>query len=178
MINNIFSQKIIKVEDPEYEYDFNNISKKKYLSRIRKKQYLDIVKSIFKGKTNSVLLQLFRYTLVGGFAFSVDIGTLFILTEYINIHYLLSAGIGFILGLITNYFLSVKWVFNSRAVENRLLEFLLFSFIGIIGLVLNELFLWILTDIILLYYLISKIITTIIVYLWNFFARKFILFNK
>ncbi len=30
----------------------------------------------------------------------------------------------------------------------------------------------------LIYYLLSKIITTIIVYFWNFFARKIILFNK
>jgi putative flippase GtrA len=59
--------------------------------------------------------------------------------------------------------------------ENRLLEFLLFTLIGFVGLGLNELFLWILTDLLLIYYLLSKIITAIIVYLWNFFARKIIL---
>lgn len=142
------------------------------------KYYLERIQYIFKGKTNSTLLQLFRYTFVGGFAFIVDFGTLYILTEYFNIHYLVSAGIAFIFGLIINYFLSVKWVFNNRTMENRLLEFFLFTLIGIVGLGLNELFLWILTDILLIYYLLSKIITAIIVYLWNFFARKIILFNK
>ena len=107
----------------------------------------------------------------------VDFGTLYILTEYFNIDYLVSAGIAFIFGLIINYFLSVKWVFNNRAMENRLVEFLLFTLIGLVGLGLNELFLWILTDILLIYYLLSKIITTIIVYLWNFFARKLLLFK-
>lgn len=136
------------------------------------------IRSVFKGKTNNTLLQLLRYTFVGGFAFLIDFGTLFFLTEYVNIHYLVSAGMAFTLGLIVNYFLSVKWVFNSRAMENRLLEFLLFASIGLIGLGLNELFLWILTDILVIYYLISKIITTFIVYFWNFFARKIILFNK
>jgi putative flippase GtrA len=136
------------------------------------------VQSIFIGETNSTLLQLFRYTFVGGVAFIADFGTLYILTEYFKIHYLISAGIAFILGLLINYFLSVKWVFNSRAMKNRMLEFLLFTLIGLIGLGLNELFLWILTDILLIYYLLSKIITTIIVYFWNFFARKFLLFKK
>ncbi len=142
------------------------------------KFYREKIQPAFKGETNSTLMQLFRYTFVGGFAFLVDFGTLFILTEYFNIHYLVSAGIAFLFGLIVNYFLSVKWVFNSRVMENVWLEFILFTLIGLVGLGLNELFLYILTDIFLIYYLISKLITTFIVYFWNFFARKIFLFNK
>jgi putative flippase GtrA len=134
--------------------------------------------SVFKGNTNNIVLQLIRYGFVGSFAFLVDFGTLAFLTEFFHIHYLVSAGIAFILGLIINYYLSVKWVFNSRAMENRWLEFLLFSLIGLVGLGLNELFLWLLTDIMFIYYLLSKIITTFIVLFWNFFARKVVLFNK
>ncbi|RPH31497.1 MAG: GtrA family protein [Bacteroidales bacterium] len=136
------------------------------------------IQYLIKGKTNSTLLQLFRYTLVGGFAFLIDFGTLFFLTEYLHIHYLISAGIAFIVGLIVNYFLSVKWVFDGHTMDNRLMEFVVFSLIGVVGLGLNELFIWILTDILLIYYLLSKLITAFVVYFWNFFARKVILFNK
>lgn len=139
---------------------------------------LEIWHSLLEGKTNSTFIQLFRYTFVGGFAFLVDFGTLFILTEYFKIHYLISAGIAFLFGLIINYFLSVKWVFNNRNVKNKGLEFIMFMIIGLVGLGFNELFLWIFTDILLIYYLLSKVISTILVYLWNFFARKYILFNK
>ena len=135
------------------------------------------IQSVFIEKTNNTLLQLFRYTLVGSFAFLVDFGTLFILTKYYNVYYLISAGISFTLGLIINYTLCVIWVFTKRSLENRLSEFLIFTFIGLIGLALNELFLWILTDIFLIYYLISKLITAFIVYLWNFSVRKLILFK-
>jgi len=143
-----------------------------------KKDLHSNIQYVFKEKTNNTFLQLFRYTFVGGFAFLVDFGTLFTLTEFLKIHYLVSAGIAFIFGLIVNYFLSVKWVFNNRVMDNRLLEFLLFTLIGFVGLLLNELFLWILTDIFLIYYLLSKIVTTAIVYFWNFFLRKVLLFNK
>lgn len=135
------------------------------------------IQAVFKGKTNSTFLQLIRYTFVGGFAFVIDFGTLFILTNYLNIYYLLSAAIAFLIGLTINYSLSIRWVFVKRNIRNRKAEFLLFMFIGIIGLALNELFIWIFTDVALMHYLISKIFTTIIVYLWNFFARKFMLFN-
>ena len=136
------------------------------------------MQSFFRGKTNNTLLQLFRYTFVGGFAFLVDFGTLFSLTEFFDIHYLVSAAIAFIFGLTINYFLSVLWVFSSRTMESRLLEFFLFALIGLVGLGLTELFLWLLTDILSIYYLLSKMITTSVVYFWNFFVRKLLLFNK
>jgi len=41
--------------------------------------------ALFKGKTDKTLIQLFRYTFVGGLAFLVDFGMLFILTEYFNL---------------------------------------------------------------------------------------------
>jgi putative flippase GtrA len=144
---------------------------------IMENKYNSIVHSLTKGKSDNTFIQLIRYTFIGGLAFIIDFGTLFILTEYLDIHYLISAGIAFILGLTFNYFFSTKWVFSKRSFKNRNLEFLLFAFIGIAGLGLNELFMWIFTELLLIYYLGSKIITTIIVYVWNFFARKFLLFN-
>ena len=136
------------------------------------------IQFVFKEKTDNTFLQLFRYTFVGGLAFAVDFGTLYILTAYLNVHYLISAGIAFIGGLIINYILSVKWVFNNRIMKNRLLEFLLFTLIGLVGLALNELFMWVLTDLFMIYYMLSKMITTFFVYFWNFFARKFIIFHQ
>lgn len=134
--------------------------------------------TLFREKTDNTFLQLIRYTIVGGFAFLIDFGTLYILTELAHLHYLLSAGIAFILGLLTNYFLSIRWVFDIRIVRDKKLEFIIFAVIGLIGLGLNELFLWIFTDLLDIYYLVSKILTAMLVYLWNFFARKWILFRK
>jgi len=139
---------------------------------------INYLKSLFKGKTNNSFLQLFRYTFVGGFAFLVDFGILFTLTEFLNIHYLISACIAFLFGIITNYILSVKWVFNSNKIKNKWFEFLFFSLIGLVGLALNQILLWLLTDIFLLYYLLSKIITSFVLYFWNFYVRKIFLFNN
>lgn len=134
--------------------------------------------TLLREKTDNTLFQLVRYTFVGGLAFLIDFGTLYILTELAHLHYLLSAGIAFILGLLTNYFLSIRWVFATRTIRDKKLEFIIFAVIGLIGLGLNELFLWIFTDISGLHYLVSKILTAILVYLWNFSIRKLILFKK
>lgn len=136
------------------------------------------VVSLLKGRTDDTFIQLFRYTFVGGFAFLIDFGSLYALTEFAGLHYLLSAAVAFILGLSTNYSLSVAWVFPRRRLRSRWIEFAVFGAIGLVGLGFNELIMWLLTDKARFHYLLSKIASTIVVYLWNFFARKYALFNK
>lgn len=129
-------------------------------------------------KTDNIFIQFFRYFWVGGIAFLVDFGTLFYLTEFLSVYYLISAMIAFLCGLTTNYLLSIKWVFSTRKYSNITHEIIVFSLIGIIGLGLNELIMWTCTERLLkFHYLLSKIISTFFVYVWNFFARKFLLFN-
>ena len=139
------------------------------------KQFLH---TIFVAPTNNWMLQLFRYGFVGGVAFLVDYGTLFVLTHYAGVPYLLSAAIAFILGLVTNYLISISWVFQHSGKMRVWQEFVCFAIIGVIGLGLNELIMYVGTDMMHLHYMISKLISTAIVFFWNFFARKFMLFNK
>jgi len=136
-----------------------------------------MLNKLLKSKTNNTIIQLFRYTFVGGVAFLFDFMALFILTEYLHIYYLLSAAMSFLLGLTINYVLSVKWVFEKRSIKSKHTEFIIFTLIGIIGLTLNEFFIWFFTEIASTYYLYSKLISTVLVYLWNFFIRKFVLFR-
>ena len=136
-----------------------------------------MIESLFRNKVDNTFIQLFRYAFVGGFAFIIDFGSLYILTEFFGIHYLISAPIAFILGLITNYILSIVWVFKKRKFRNKSFEFGMFGLIGIVGVGLNELFIWYFTEYVHLYYLTSKIISTGFVFLWNFFVRKSMLFR-
>ena len=128
-------------------------------------------------KTNHLFVQLFRYFFVGGFAFIIDFCALFLLTEYLNLYYLLSAPLAFLLGLIINYLLSIKWVFDKRNINKKSVEFVIFALVGIVGLLLNQVFIWFFTEIINLYYMLSKIISSGIVFLWNFSLRKYLLFR-
>ncbi len=122
--------------------------------------------------------QLFRYAIVGGIAFIIDTGTLFLMTEFFHIHYLVSAAAAFIAGLITNYLLSINWVFEHHTCQSRNQEFIVFAAIGILGLGMNELFIWFFTEKAGLYYVLSKVLSTGLVFLWNFYARKIILFRQ
>lgn len=137
-----------------------------------------LLQKLLVDETNHWFTQLIRYVIVGGLAFIVDYSLLYLLTEYVGIHYLFSATISFIAGLIINYLLSIHWVFRQSKLKNRMWEFIIFAIIGLVGLGINNLFLYLLTQYLHLHYLISKLITTTIVMLWNFLGRRIILFNN
>ncbi len=133
---------------------------------------------IFIEPTDNTLLQLFSYGFVGVAAFAEDYGSLFLLTHFVGVPYLWSAAVAFIFGLVSNYLLSISWVFKQSGTMQRWQEFMFFAIIGVIGLIFNELIMYAGTDILHLHYMVSKLISTAIVFFWNFFARKFLLFNK
>lgn len=123
-------------------------------------------------------VQLLRYGVVGGIAFIVDYGSLYALTEFCGCQYLVSAAIAFIAGLVCNYVLSTRWVFNESRVKSKLAEFTAFAVIGVVGLGLNEVIMFVCHDIAGLHYMAGKIVSTVIVFFWNFLARRFLVFKS
>ena len=138
---------------------------------------INLSQKLLKDQTDKTKIQMFRYLFVGGASFIIDFLSLFILTDFFGIYYLISAAIAFILGLIANYLLSISWVFNKRKLKNRQFEFGVFAVIGIVGLGFNEAFIWFFTQDLQIYYLVSKIFAAVIILFWNFFARKYMLFK-
>jgi len=136
-----------------------------------------MIYKLMKNETSSTHIQLFRYIFVGGAAFIVDFISLYAFTDIFSIYYLISAAMAFILGLVANYALSINWVFNKRIMDNIWSEFMIFAFIGVIGLGLNELFIWFFTEYTGFYYLMSKILAAVLILFWNFFLRKITLFR-
>lgn len=131
-----------------------------------------LIDELFIKKTKNTYIQFFRYFFVGGFAAVANISILYIFTSLIHLYYILSNVLGFVFGLIINYILSKKFVFTDGVKINKKKEFTIYLVIGILGLLLDSLILWLCTSVFGIYYLISKIISTFIVFIWNFGARK------
>ncbi len=120
-----------------------------------------------------IIVDLIKYFGVAIVAAIVNIGMLYVFTDLCQLNYLISNIISFILGLITNYCLSKKYVFKESSL-NKTIEFIVYAVIGIIGLGIDTVFFWLFTSKIGIYYMLSKIITTGLTFLWNFTARKYI----
>ena len=119
-----------------------------------------------------------RYLVAGGLGFVIDYGVLALCYEVLELHYIWSAMAGFTLGLVFVYISSNRWVFAKRRLPDKVwLEFLIFAALGIAGLGLTVLFMWLFVDVCEIYPLIAKLFTTVLVLLWNFGSRKVILYT-
>ena len=136
-----------------------------------------MLEKLFVHKTEDTFIQGFRYLFAGGAGFSADLLVLFILTHYFDVYYIFSAMASFTVGITITYIISVKWVFGRRSAYRRRKEFAIFALIGVIGLFITLASMWLLTDMLHIYYLVSKIMATVLVYFWNFLARKKLLFD-
>ena len=126
---------------------------------------------IEKIKNNKLLMQILKFGIVGGTAFIVDYGIFTILSQFLNIHYLIASIISFSISVIYNYILSIKWVFDVSKKQTTK-EFAIFVILSVIGLGLNSLIMYISVDLLNIHEMISKILATAIVMVYNFITRK------
>jgi putative flippase GtrA len=121
-------------------------------------------------------LEFLRYLVASGGALAVDVG-LYQLGLHLGLAYPVAALLGFGGGAVVAYVASVAWVFETRSVRSRGIEFALFVAVGVAGLLLTEFLLWLQIAHFGLPAGISKIGAAGIVFVFNFAVRKTALFR-
>lgn len=121
---------------------------------------------------NKLVNKIIRFSIVGGIATLIDFVCLYIFKEFLNIDVILANTLSFIISVTYNYIASITWVFDTNKNKNKKIQFILFIIFSIVGLIINNIILYILTDKLNIYYLISKAVVTLIVMIFNFITRK------
>ena len=121
-----------------------------------------------------LISQFFKFGVVGVIAFIVDYLSLYLLTEFLNVYYLISSIISFLLSIIVNYILSIKWVFDIKK-KQSFKDVIIFTLLSAIGLLINLLVMYLSVEVFKIHYMIGKLTATFIVMIWNFVTRKMFL---
>ena len=129
----------------------------------------------FNAKTRKLLIQIFKFVIVGGIATIIDFVFLYIFREFCHFPVLVSNTLSFCISVIYNYTASVKWVFDVNKEKNAKKQFVIFIVFSVIGLILNNIIMWITVDFLSIYYLLAKVVATVIVMIFNFVTRKIFL---
>lgn len=150
-----------------------------------------------------LLWEIFRFLLVGGLATIADWLVSFIVSAITpeimisswNVKDTLATICGFVVGLIINYILSIVFVYKNKKDENSgksVKDFILFTVIGVIVLLFQILFIYLLNDLLfnkvlcwntvlienLTYgYILSRVLATAIGLVLNYLARKKFIFK-
>lgn len=135
--------------------------------------------------------QILKFGVVGFVCFLIDFGITTGLTNIFGVHYLISKFLGFVVSAIVNYILSIKFVFTKKKEMDKTKEFTVFLILSAIGLLINEIVMYICIDGIYVHSAslqavisdglmvsVSSVIATGIVMVYNFISRKLFLERK
>lgn len=150
------------------------------------------IKEIFVGKTEKTEIQMIRNIIVEASRIGINLLLLWLSYDVImnkseytvnlfgnNIDIVLSSCtiLASMLSGIANFVFSTLWVFHKKEGGNNILRFIVFTIIGAIGLALITGITVMLTKSMGLHYMLSNLIAQIIVFFFNFFARKYIVYT-
>ncbi len=136
---------------------------------------------------NNRLKEIVKFVFTGGVCFLIEYAALIALKEWLHLPVVAATPIAFLISVVFNYLLCVKWVFDGAAEGNRKAQ-LGFIITSLMGLALNWLIMWALTalfgeDAVLLtlfgvelkVYMLNKVVATGLVMVWNYFTKRWLL---
>ena len=124
-----------------------------------------------------ILNRIARYFAVGGVAAAVDISFFFVFAKVLQFNYLAVAATGFVIATLVNYVVSIRWVFESDIRFRKSQELALVYLASAIGLALHLGVLFVAVQGLALELMLSKVIATGSVFLWNFGIRNHFIFS-
>jgi len=121
-----------------------------------------------------MIFKFLKFGIVGFSGMVIDFSITFLLKEKLKIHRYLANSAGFTIAATSNYFLNRLWTFES--VNPRVMvEYSTFFFVSLIGLVINNSFLFLFEKKFKFY--IAKLFAIAVTMLWNFFANYYLTFS-
>jgi dolichol-phosphate mannosyltransferase len=130
------------------------------------------------GRISLFAKHAFKYYLVGASGILVNLGILFVLTEYGELWYLLSSTIAIYVSITSNFLLNKSWTFRDTAIKQR--GFLMYGkFIGVslVGMGIQLGFNYMFVEKLSVYYLLAALISIMIASSVNFVLNRRLTFG-
>ena len=121
-----------------------------------------------------MLFKFFKFVIIGFSGLIIDFSITYLFKEIFKVNKYISNSIGFTIAASSNYFLNRYWTFSS---ENPSIgkEYASFFIISLIGLGINNLFLYLFQKKTRFY--LAKFLAIVVTTIWNFLANYFITFS-
>lgn len=126
-------------------------------------------------RVKELLMQFCKFGLVGTLCFCIDYGLMVLLTEADVLGYFPASAISFVISVIVNYILSMRFVFKGKDELSKVQEMAIFVALSLVGLALNQMIMWIAVEFFQMFYAVAKIFSAMLVTTYNFVSRKLFL---
>ena len=123
-----------------------------------------------------LLWKFLKFCIVGSSGMIIDFGTTWLLKEKVKVNKYFANSTGFILAATSNYLLNRFWTFQSENTKIAT-EYASFVLISLVGLGINNLVVYILTEKLKFNFYLSKLFAVVVVTIWNFSMNNLITFR-
>jgi len=120
--------------------------------------------------------ELIKYCIIGCSGALLDFIVYTILIKAFGMNYLLANALSVTAGITNNFFLNAY--LNFKVTDNMFKRFISFYLVGMLGLLISEILLYLLVDIMSMNSIIAKIITIFVITIVQFILNKTITFKK
>ena len=125
-----------------------------------------------------IIVEFLKFSFVGLVGTFVNIFILYTLTERFKVYYVISSLFAFVVAVSVNFIFNKIWTFNEKIYYKTIKEFISFLIVSLFALSINILFLYIFTEYLGIYYIVSQIIAIGISLVINFIGNKIWTFHK
>jgi len=157
------------------EVPYTFITRSRGESKLNARQQIDYLKHVYSLiRRKGELLRFVKFCLVGLSGVLVNVGLLWLLTEFAGLFYLVSAAISIETSIISNFALNDYFTFSDRrlpGVKSFLGRLLKFNLVSLAGLAINMGVLGLLTQVFGIYYLLSNLCGIAVAILWNYLVN-------
>lgn len=132
-------------------------------------EYIKYLRHLFKlSFQTGEIFRFLKFCVVGLTGVFVNMGILYLLTEFVGIYYLVSGLLAVESAIVSNFVLNELWTFRDRGGGTKLHRFGKFNLVAAGGLVINLAVLFIFTEFAGLYYLLSNLLGIFTAAIFNF----------
>ncbi len=124
----------------------------------------------------ALLRQFAQFTGVGFVSAIGHYGLLIVLVQAAGVSAVPASAAGALLGAWINYSLNYRYTFRSTRQHREAV--MKFGVVAGVGLVLNTLFMWVGVELIGAHYLLSQLVTTLLVLIWSFAGNRWWTFGS
>lgn len=122
------------------------------------------------------LIAFIKFGITGVSGLTIDFALTWFFKDEMHFNKFVANGIGFTAAVISNYFIHRNWTFKENKSKAGP-QFMVFVTVSLIGLLLNSAIIFLLSNMMLVNFYISKAVAIFIVFFWNFSANYFFVFK-
>jgi putative flippase GtrA len=117
-----------------------------------------------------------KYLISGGTGAVVNLTSLYILTEFAGVYYLISAVLAFFISLSVGFNLQKRWTFRNKEKKTAKQAMLYFA-VTASNLLINTVCLYLLVEIFQVWYMLAQVLIYGFLAIFSFFVYKYFVFN-